>query len=175
MGPWRKHTVTPKRSCRWAWASRAGRVGPSDVSRRKKKLLLRKAWEAVPGGGACIVYDSIIDGDRRSNVFGLLMRLNMLIETPGGFDYRGADCMGWMREVGFSSAFVEHLAGPDSMVVGIKEAVVPRGGWADGVDGQKERGHPELARVHGRWVGDRRLSRLPERGTPGDDGGQNAR
>jgi hypothetical protein len=43
-----------------------------------------------------------------------------LIETPGGFDYTGADCMGWMREVGFSNTFVEHLVGPDSMVVGIK-------------------------------------------------------
>jgi hypothetical protein len=91
-----------------------------DWNLEQKKLLLRKAWEAVPSGGACIVYDSIIDDDRRSNVFGLLMSLNMLIETPGGFDYTGADCMGWMREVGFSSASVEHLVGPDSMVVGIK-------------------------------------------------------
>jgi hypothetical protein len=46
--------------------------------------------------------------------------LNMLIETPGGFDYTGADCVGWMKEAGFSSARVEHLVGPDSMVVGIK-------------------------------------------------------
>ena len=26
----------------------------------------------------------------------------MLIETPGGFDYTGADCAGWMKEAGFS-------------------------------------------------------------------------
>ncbi len=44
----------------------------------------------------------------------------MLIETPGGFDYTGADCIGWMREAGFREAHVEHLIGPDSMVVGIK-------------------------------------------------------
>ena len=44
----------------------------------------------------------------------------MLIETPGGFDYTGADCRSWMREVGFQGTEVEHLAGPDSMVVGIK-------------------------------------------------------
>ena len=54
------------------------------------------------------------------NTFGLLMSLNMLIETPGGFDYTGADCIGWMKEAGFKEAYVEHLVGPDSMVVGIK-------------------------------------------------------
>jgi hypothetical protein len=30
------------------------------------------------------------------------MSLNMLIETPGGFDYTGADCRDWMAETGFS-------------------------------------------------------------------------
>jgi hypothetical protein len=48
------------------------------------------------------------------------MSLNMLIETPGGFDYTGADCRSWMHEVGFRETYVEHLVGPDSMVVGIK-------------------------------------------------------
>ena len=85
-----------------------------------KKMLLRKAYDAVPSGGAVIVYESIIDDDRRKNAFGLLMSLNMLIETPGGFDYTGADCMGWMQEAGFHSTRLEHLVGPDSMVIGIK-------------------------------------------------------
>lgn len=58
--------------------------------------------------------------ERRSNIFGLLMSLNMLIETPGGFDYTGADCQSWMREAGFRNTYVEPLAGPESMVVGIK-------------------------------------------------------
>ena len=69
---------------------------------------------------ADIVYESIIDDERRQNTFGLLMSLNMLIETPGGFDYTGADCAGWMKEIGFRRTYVEHLVGPDSMVVGIK-------------------------------------------------------
>jgi O-methyltransferase domain/Dimerisation domain len=85
-----------------------------------KKMLLGKAFRALPAGGALIVYESIIDDDRRSNAFGLMMSLNMLIETPGGFDYTGADCTGWMKEVGFSSTRVEHLVGPDAMVIGIK-------------------------------------------------------
>jgi hypothetical protein len=85
-----------------------------------KKMLIRKAFEAIPPGGALIVYEAIIDDERSKNAFGLMMSLNMLIETPGGFDYTGADCVGWMREAGFSSTRVEPLVGPDSMVVGIK-------------------------------------------------------
>ncbi|HEY6377155.1 MAG TPA: methyltransferase, partial [Edaphobacter sp.] len=85
-----------------------------------KKMLIRKAYDAIPSGGALIIYEGIIDDDRSQNSFGLLMSLNMLIETPGGFDYTGADCIGWMKEAGFHSTRVEHLVGPDSMVIGIK-------------------------------------------------------
>jgi len=85
-----------------------------------KKMLVGKAYDAVPSGGALIVFESIIDDDRSRNAFGLMMSLNMLIETPGGFDYTGADCQGWMRKAGFRETRVEHLVGSDSMVVGIK-------------------------------------------------------
>ena len=85
-----------------------------------KRMLIRKAFDAVPAGGAFVVYEAIIDDERKTNAFGLMMSLNMLIETPGGFDYTGADCMGWMKEAGFSSTRVEHLVGPDSMVIGIR-------------------------------------------------------
>jgi hypothetical protein len=85
-----------------------------------KRMLLAKAYETLPEGGALIVYDAVIDDDRSENAFGLLMSLNMLIETPGGFDYTGADCTSWMREAGFRETRVEHLVGPDSMVVGTK-------------------------------------------------------
>ncbi len=86
----------------------------------QKRMLLAKAFDALPKGGVLIVYEALIDDDRRENAFGLLMSLNMLIETKGGFDYTGADCQGWMREAGFSQTRVEPLTGPDSMVVAIK-------------------------------------------------------
>ena len=79
----------------------------------QKRLLLKRVHDALPQGGALIVYDAIIDDERRENAFGLLMSLNMLIETKGGFDYTGADCRGWMLEVGFSQTRVEHLVGPE--------------------------------------------------------------
>jgi hypothetical protein len=85
-----------------------------------KRMLIHKAHDTLPDGGALVVYEALIDDERRENVFGLLMSLNMLIETDGGFDYSGADCQGWLTDAGFSSTRVEHLVGPDSMVVGIK-------------------------------------------------------
>lgn len=85
-----------------------------------KQMLIGKAHDAIPTGGALVVYESIIDDDRSKNAFGLMMSLNMLIETPGGFDYTGADCEGWMTAAGFSATRVEPLVGPDSMVIGIK-------------------------------------------------------
>ena len=91
-----------------------------DWDLEQKRALLAKAYAALPAGGALIVYEAMIDDDRRENAFGLLMSLNMLVETPGGFDYTGRDCQGWMRAAGFHQTRVEHLVGPDSMVVGIK-------------------------------------------------------
>jgi hypothetical protein len=85
-----------------------------------KRQLIAKAFAAVPPGGALVVYESLIDDERCRNVFGLLMSLNMLIETAGGFDFTGADCASWMADAGFAQIRVEPLIGPDSMVVGIR-------------------------------------------------------
>lgn len=85
-----------------------------------KRMLIDKAYAALPDGGALIVYEAIIDDDRSTNVFGLLMSLNMLIESDGGFDYTAADCQGWMADAGFRRTYAQDLVGPESMVVGIK-------------------------------------------------------
>ena len=50
-------------------------------------MLLKEALDALPAGGAFIVFEALIDDERRENTLGLLMSLNMLIETPDGFDY----------------------------------------------------------------------------------------
>jgi hypothetical protein len=86
----------------------------------QKRELLAKVHAALPEGGAVIVYEALIDDERRSNALGLLMSLNMLIETEAGFDFTGADCIGWMRDAGFREARAEPLLGTTGMVVGIK-------------------------------------------------------
>jgi hypothetical protein len=91
-----------------------------DWNLEEKRALIAKVYQALPKGGAYIVHEAIIDNDRRKNAFGLLMSLNMLIETPGGFDYTGADGQTWMKEAGFRRSKVVPLIGPDSMIVAIK-------------------------------------------------------
>lgn len=86
----------------------------------KKMHLIRAAYEALPKGGAFIVVENLIDDARRSNAFGLLMSLNMLIETGGGFDYSGADFAGWCKEAGFTKVETLHLAGPASAGIAYK-------------------------------------------------------
>ena len=85
-----------------------------------KRMLLKKAHDALPAGGALIVYERLIDDKRRVNAAALLASVNMVIMTAGGFDFTGADCIGWMREAGFRDISVEPLTSEHSMVVGTK-------------------------------------------------------
>ena len=62
----------------------------------------------------------MIDDDRRQNVFGLMMSLNMLIETSDGFDYTFADFTRWAQQAGFSRTELMHLAGPTSAAIAYK-------------------------------------------------------
>ena len=91
-----------------------------DWNLEEKRMLIKKVHAALPKGGAFVAFDAVIDDERKKNAFGLLMSLNMLIETTGGFDYTGADCRGWMKDAGFRQTRVVPLVGPDAMVIGIK-------------------------------------------------------
>lgn len=88
----------------------------------RKRLLIRKAFEALPPGGVLLVYEALLDDERRQATFGLLMSLNMLLVTSGGFVFSGQDCRGWMQEAGFGEVRVDHLSGPDWMVIATKPA-----------------------------------------------------
>lgn len=85
-----------------------------------KKILIRKAYEALPAGGAFAVIENIIDDERKENAFGLMMSLNMVIETEGGFDYTAAQFIEWTTEAGFTSMETIHLGGPTSALVAYK-------------------------------------------------------
>ena len=85
-----------------------------------KKMLMKKAYNALPAGGALIIIENIIDNDRRENAFGLLISLNMMIETLEGFDFTANDFNGWAKSIGFSRVEAMPLAGPTSAVIAIK-------------------------------------------------------
>ncbi|MGH6884147.1 MAG: methyltransferase [Hypericibacter sp.] len=91
-----------------------------DWNLEKKKILIRKAYDALPEGGAFVVIEALIDDARRENAFGLLMSLNMLIEFGDAFDYSGSDFAGWCREAGFRRFEVIPLMGPSSAAVAYK-------------------------------------------------------
>lgn len=91
-----------------------------DWGTEDKKKLIRKAYEALPEGGSLVVIENIIDDDRSSNTFGLLMSLNMLIETEEGFDFTAEDFDGWAQEAGFKRTYVMPLTGPSSAVIAVK-------------------------------------------------------
>ena len=69
-----------------------------------KKMLIAKAYRALPKGGAVNAIAEIIDDERRKNVFGLMMSLNMLIEFGEAFDFTGADFAEWCAEAGSAAA-----------------------------------------------------------------------
>ncbi len=91
-----------------------------DWNLEKKKMLIQKAFDALPPGGAFIAIENVIDDARRENAFGLMMSLNMLIEFGDAFDYTGADFREWCGEVGFKRFELLHLAGPTSAAIAYK-------------------------------------------------------
>lgn len=91
-----------------------------DWNLEEKKLLIRKAYDALPSGGAMMAIENVIDDERKENAFGLLTSLNMLIETYGGFDYTISDFTGWAKEAGFAKVSVIPLTGPTSALIAYK-------------------------------------------------------
>lgn len=91
-----------------------------DWDEEKKLMLMKKAYEALPEGGAFVAIESVIDDERKQNVFGLMMSLNMLIETGTGFDYTFADFKKWAETTGFTSTAILPLAGPSSAAIAYK-------------------------------------------------------
>lgn len=91
-----------------------------DWNLEEKKTLVRKAYEALPEGGTYVVYGTLIDEQRRENASGLLMSLNMLVETQGGFDYTFSECEEWLTEAGFEEPRLEPLTDMHSMVTARK-------------------------------------------------------
>jgi hypothetical protein len=91
-----------------------------DWNLEKKKVLIRKVYDALAPDGAFLVVENLIDDARRENEFGLLMSLNMLIEFGDAFDYTGADFRRWCQEAGFRRVEVLPLGGPASAAIAFK-------------------------------------------------------
>lgn len=91
-----------------------------DWDEETKLMLIKKAYDSLPDGGAFVIIENIIDDERKNNIFGLMMSLNMLIETGSGFDFTFADFNKWVKSVGFKSTTLLPLAGPTSAAIAYK-------------------------------------------------------
>ena len=91
-----------------------------DWNDEEKLVLIKKAYAALPAGGAFVCIENIIDNDRSKNVFGLLMSLNMLIETKTGADFTFNDFDRLAHLAGFSKTEWMPLAGPTSAAIAYK-------------------------------------------------------
>lgn len=91
-----------------------------DWDEEKKLLLIKKAYEALSPGGALVAIENVIDEQRKENTFGLMMSLNMLIETGKGFDYTFSDFTAWAKAAGFKNTAIIPLTGPTSAAIAYK-------------------------------------------------------
>jgi len=91
-----------------------------DWGLKDKMKLIKKAYEALPVGGAFVVIESIIDSGRKDNYIGLLSSLNMLLETEEGFDFTEADFDEWTSNAGFKRTEMIPLSGPTSAAIAYK-------------------------------------------------------
>ncbi len=85
-----------------------------------KRMLIKKAYDALPDEGAFVVIENMIDEERNKNAFGLMMSLNMAIETEEGFDFTHTDIDEWTKEAGFKQTSIMPLTGPSSAFIAIK-------------------------------------------------------
>ena len=66
----------------------------------KDRALLRRSYEALPGGGMIVVSELLVNDDKTGPAPAALMSLNMLIETEGR-NYTPAEYTEWMEDAGF--------------------------------------------------------------------------
>ena len=91
-----------------------------DWSKEERLILMKKVYNALPPGGAFVCIEDIIDNRRRENAFGLLMSLNMLIETKAGANFTFNDFDEMAHRSGFSKTDWMPLAGPSSAAIAYK-------------------------------------------------------
>ncbi|WP_405985520.1 methyltransferase [Streptomyces sp. NBC_00872] len=75
------------------------------------RMLLAKAYEALPEGGAVLIYDTLVGEDRRDSVGALIVSLHMLVDQRGGKGCTTEECFGRLKDAGFRDCRVQPLTG----------------------------------------------------------------
>ncbi|CAG1019029.1 acetylserotonin O-methyltransferase [Burkholderiaceae bacterium] len=85
-----------------------------------RKMLIGKVFDALPPGGAFLAIEHLVDDERRSHLAGMLMSLNMLIETAEGSESTAAEFDAWCKEAGFERTEVVPISGGTHVGVAYK-------------------------------------------------------
>jgi hypothetical protein len=85
----------------------------------QKKILLRRAYDALPRHGVLIVREISIDEERRQAP-ALLFSLHMLLDTDAGRAFTENELRAWMEDTALRDIRFEPLVGPTGMMVGVK-------------------------------------------------------
>jgi hypothetical protein len=92
-----------------------------DWTEEHDREILRKCFEAVPGGGAVIICELLVNDEKTGPAPAALMSLNMLVETEGR-NYTPAEYGAWLRDAGFHDIRTVWLEAPgaNGAVIGYK-------------------------------------------------------
>jgi hypothetical protein len=91
-----------------------------DWDQEKKEFLIKQAYAALPPHGVFVAIENVIDDQRAKNVFGMMMSLNMLLQTGKGFDYTPSDFHTWASAAGFTRTALLPLTEQSSAVLAYK-------------------------------------------------------
>lgn len=84
-----------------------------------RRLIVKKAYDAVRPGGALLVYDAMLD-EHPTDLARVLVSLNMLLMTEHGAEYLADDCREWLSDAGFTGVDAVPLGPADTLVIGRK-------------------------------------------------------
>jgi len=91
-----------------------------DWAPEDRRMLLRKAFDAVPVGGAVVVYDQML-AEQHPDLASLLGSLNVALLSDGGSEYTVTELRDWLADAGFRFDSATRLAeGNDTVVVAHK-------------------------------------------------------
>ncbi len=87
-----------------------------DWDEASRVLLIKRAYEATKPGGMLLIYEELLDDDRRGPARTLLMSLNMKLVRDGGAEFTAAQCREWLSEAGFTDVSVERLTATERLI-----------------------------------------------------------
>jgi ubiquinone/menaquinone biosynthesis C-methylase UbiE len=84
------------------------------------RMLIEKAWRALNPGGMLAIHEFLLDEGKISPLQATLFAVHMLVMTPAGRTYSGAEIGEWMTEQGFENIQVRKVSDDTAVVLARK-------------------------------------------------------